>query len=450
MSSPQSTPPSAPLAPTWFRQGIQDFARRMWKGCWPRLGKDGAGRAGKVGTRLAVDALMLRALAIALVLCLAAPVAQAASVPELRAALNGSETKARSAHASRVEAQKALDEVASKIESLKAQQQGLFGDAELDTLLKRSQELSGRMTDALRAENEADEALRGGQAKLVNELDSELSRLRARWDAAKSREERAGLLAQLKALRAERDSLRGAMPAALVPQVSSRPSDDPEELLERADALYDGEDKLRREEQALSRRIDELKTERDLERRMNEFLGEDALFDEHDRRIKALSPTKTVAPQTFGGYSDSTPGTLGTRTGTSDPVGTITLPSTPKSPADTLSPAGSPSTNGYYTNSPSQDTGKTTALGAGDPSPNRGPHDTSTFGTQGSADPVSATPAAHAGVTTSQPDGRAAVAPYSEDEGLDQLAARRAQLKKLADEMHQRADEAARRAKDLK
>jgi len=385
---------------------------------------------------------MLRVLAIALALSLA-PAAQAASLPQLRAEVTAVDAKVASARAGRVELQRTLDEVARQIESLKARSQDpLFANGELDSLLKRSQDLSSRVTDALKAENEAEEGLRGSQSRLVSELDQELSRLRAKWDAAKAREERAGLLTELKALRAERDSLRRALPETMVPRVSDRPSDDPEELLERADALYDGEDKLRREERALARRIDELKAERDLERRMNEFIGEDALYDEHDRSIRAVRPA--LSKGGVGAYSDNGPSQ-----GLS-PTPTLVPGASSKTAGEGAPPAQSPTSYSGYPTATDSAHGGAMPPGSGmDPAKSsQGASGSATFGKSDGADTV--TPATRVDVSKNPPERRAGIAAYSEDESLEELAARRAELKKLADQMHQKADDAAQKAKSLK
>jgi hypothetical protein len=91
----------------------------------------------------------------------------------------------------------------------------------------------------------------------------------------------------MRELRAERDAVRAALPASQVPALGrSDASDDPEDLLEQADALRDSEDKVKQRLKTLKARITEVREERDLERRMNDFLGEEAMFDEQDRRLR--------------------------------------------------------------------------------------------------------------------------------------------------------------------
>jgi hypothetical protein len=88
-------------------------------------------------------------------------------------------------------------------------------------------------------------------------------------------------------LRTERDALRSALPASQVPALDRRESsDDPEDLLEQADVLRDSEDKVRQRLLALRGRITEVREERELDRRMSDFLGEESMFDEQDRRMR--------------------------------------------------------------------------------------------------------------------------------------------------------------------
>ncbi len=54
------------------------------------------------------------------------------------------------------------------------------------------------------------------------------------------------------------------------------------------------------------------------------------------------------------------------------------------------------------------------------------------------------------GVTLAPPERRGGAAAYSEDEGVEELAARRAARRTLADAVHQKAEETAQRARSLK
>ncbi|WP_224242358.1 TetR family transcriptional regulator [Hyalangium gracile] len=181
-----------------------------------------------------------------------------------------------------------LNGLASRIETLKAERQGkLTSSAELDQALRRSQELSGELTGLAQAVASAEGESERAHVALHAALSEELARVRAAWDATSDRQERSRLLSRMRELRTERDAVRAALPASRVPALSpADASDDPEDLLEQADALRDSEDKVKQRLGALKTRIAELREEKDLERRMNDFLGEEAMFDEQDRRMR--------------------------------------------------------------------------------------------------------------------------------------------------------------------
>ncbi|MBX5482995.1 MAG: TetR family transcriptional regulator [Myxococcaceae bacterium] len=180
-----------------------------------------------------------------------------------------------------------LDRVAQKIEALKTQQQGaLITDPELDAQLRRSQELSGTLTETAQQLAQAESDLERENLALLQLLNAELASVRAQWDQAHDRAERAKVIERMRTLRDERDQVRAQLPAAKVPALGGARSDDPEELIEQADALRDSEDKVRQRMAALQARINELRDERELERRMNDFLGDESMFDDTDRRLR--------------------------------------------------------------------------------------------------------------------------------------------------------------------
>lgn len=183
-----------------------------------------------------------------------------------------------------------LNEVAGRIQELKAQQRGrLIPGGELSGLLRRSQELSGALTEVEANLSRAEGEVLQGRGALAEALDGEMDAARAAFDRA-GRDDRQALLERMRALRKERDQVRAQLPAARLPQVKAEASDDPADLLEQADALRDTQDKVAARLKALEKRISEVKRERDLDRRMGEFMGDEQAFDERDRRL-ATSPT---------------------------------------------------------------------------------------------------------------------------------------------------------------
>ncbi|HEX8700268.1 MAG TPA: TetR family transcriptional regulator [Myxococcaceae bacterium] len=242
-----------------------------------------------------------------LCLLLGAPVWAASELEATRAKAQVARTQVRTLRERQQALRGELNGLAERIETLKAQQQGkLTTGPELEQALRRSQELSGELTGLAQqvagAEGESERA----HLALHAALSEDLSRVHTAWDAAQGREERARLLTRMRELRAEREAVRAALPASRMPALSrTEASDDPEDLLEQADALRDTEDKVRQRLGALKARITEVREERALERRMNDFLGEESMFDDQDRRLRL----RAVGEQRFAVDSSTAPRT---------------------------------------------------------------------------------------------------------------------------------------------
>ncbi|MEN9799297.1 MAG: hypothetical protein RL653_2993 [Pseudomonadota bacterium] len=178
-----------------------------------------------------------------------------------------------------------LSQVARRIEAAKAGGAGVLPRAELDGLLQRSQELSNELTQlAQRLSAEEAKALSADQV-LLDALAVQLAALRTKALEA-PRAERPALVTQLKRLREQQSRVLARLPAASVPALPTRASDDPEELLEQADALRDGEDKVRARMELVRQRLAQAQAARELDRRMGDFSRDDALFDDSDRRFR--------------------------------------------------------------------------------------------------------------------------------------------------------------------
>jgi len=223
-----------------------------------------------------------------LCLLLGAPAWATSGLESVRTQAQAARTQVRTLRERQQALRGELNGLASRIETLKAEHQGkLTPSTELDQALRRSQELSGELTGLAQAVANAEGESEHAHVALHTALSEELARVKAAWDSTQDRQERARLISQMRELRTERDAVRAALPASQVPALGrSDTSDDPEDLLEQADALRDSEDKVKQRLGALKTRITELREERDLERRMNDFLGEEAMFDEQDRRLR--------------------------------------------------------------------------------------------------------------------------------------------------------------------
>jgi hypothetical protein len=223
-----------------------------------------------------------------LCLLLGAPAWALTGLEAVRAKAQAARTEVRTLRERQQALRGELNGLAERIEALKAAQQGkLTPSAELDQALKRSQELSGTLTGLAQSVASAEGESGRAHLALHEVLSEELSRVKAAWDSTENRQDRARLVSRMRELRAEREAVRAALPASQVPALGrADTSDDPEDLLEQADVLRDSEDKVKQRLKTLKARIAEVREERDLERRMNDFLGEEAMFDEQDRRLR--------------------------------------------------------------------------------------------------------------------------------------------------------------------
>jgi hypothetical protein len=238
-----------------------------------------------------------------LVMLLGAPAWSASELEAVRTKAQVARTEVRGLRGKQQALRDELNQLAARIEALKAERQGkLTAGAELEAALRRSQELSGALTGLAQAVAGAEGEAERANLALYTSLSAELERVRAAWDGATERGARAELLARMRALRTERDAVRAALPPSRVPALDKAvASDDPEDLLEQADALRDTEDKVRQRLAALKSRIVEVREERALERRMRDFLGEDSIFDEQDRQLRLRTDgTRRIAVDTTG------------------------------------------------------------------------------------------------------------------------------------------------------
>jgi hypothetical protein len=238
--------------------------------------------------------MKLRAVLLAACL-LALPGWAAGSLDALRASSRAAREQVTALKAEQLKHRGELSALSARIETLKAEAKGkLLPGGELDAALKRSQELSGVLTELAQRASAGEAELEAANLSLLEGLSAELTRLRADFDRQTDRNQRKALIDQMRRVRAERDALRQTLPATKLPALDAvRPSDDPEELLEQADLLRDNEEKLRRELKALERRIAERREELELDRRMQRFLGEESMFDDSDRRLRVQRTTTT-------------------------------------------------------------------------------------------------------------------------------------------------------------
>ncbi len=272
------------------------------------------------------------------VLLLALP-AWAGQLDTLRSSAKAARENASTVRSEQMQKRQQLNQLSARIEALKADAKGkLLPGGQLDAALKQSQELSLVLTSLAQTMSARESELESANLALLQALSGQLTSLRADFDSQTDRANRQKILAQFKTLRAEREQVRAALPAAKVPALEAlRFSEDPSELLEQADAMRDSEDKVRRELKVLESRIADARAERELAGRVRQFLGEESLFDDHDRRLRVR---RDSAPPSFSaaeGNSESR-----TTAGSSGDHSTDFAPSPQASKDDTKAPGTAP------------------------------------------------------------------------------------------------------------
>lgn len=339
-----------------------------------------------------------------------------------------------------------LNKLSARIETLKEQSKGkLLPGGELDGALKASQELSNQLTGLSQALAAKEGELELANLALLDALSKELGQLRAEFDRQADRNARLIIIKRLRAARAEREQVRAMLPSTKVPaMLATRPSDDPEDLLEQADLMRDRADQANRELKKVEQRIVERKEERDLDRRVNQFLGDESFFDDSDRRLRVRR--ETTIPAQLDAKTETTAGFANADTGGAQN----------KTPT-TRSQVGVPydSATDLFGN-----TGGT-AMGAAAPQANT--RDTPTAGSPpadspppsgelgGGADPG---PQPTVKVQTGS-DARPAVTKTKriaggEDEDLEDLEIQRAKLKGLSEELKLKAKQLEKKAAELR
>ena len=211
-----------------------------------------------------------------------------------------------------------LSKLARQIKQRKAgrKEGGILPDLPLQEMLRRSRELSDTLTLITR-EMEALNQVRKDRLQKLSLLYDRLVERTARSIRQSSGARKAELLKSLAEFRTQRDRVR----RELMPHSKARPpiqtgdmlaSDDPDELRERADAVRDEQDRLRRRLNRVERRIAQVQADHRLEREMQDFQEDQALFGEEGRILGVTRSTTTTTTLPAGTYADKTDS--GTRT----------------------------------------------------------------------------------------------------------------------------------------
>lgn len=160
----------------------------------------------------------------------------------------------------------------------------------LEAKLRKSQDLSESLT-LLNRELDALNRARKKSLRQLSEVYDRLVEQTAQSARGVSGHKKQNLLRLLGRARTERKAVRVqlsdslALPGAIdkVDESELLASDDPEELSERADAVRDEQDKLRKELAFVDGRLKQLVDEARLDREMRDFVGDQDIFNEGSR-----------------------------------------------------------------------------------------------------------------------------------------------------------------------
>ncbi len=390
--------------------------------------------------------MKLRAALLCLTL-LASQAWSATGVEAMRANSAGLRSQVSQLRGEQLSKRNELSTLSGRIEALKSQSKGaLLPGSELDQSLKRSQELSGTLTDLAQRLSTREAELESANLALLDGLSAELTRLRGEFDRQTDRAARKTLIDQMRRLRAERESVRAALPAAKLPTLDTlKQTDDPEELLEQADLLRDNEEKVRRELKALDARITQRRDEVELDRRVQRFMGEESMFDDQDRRLRlqrkdTVTGEAPTAPTRSAGVSNSESGFAADNAAppTQGPVTAGSAPQVPPPSFPSLGAFGAPApaergATDFTNSTPQPGGGASKSSGTAN-----GALDSRGLSITSSSD---ARPQVGAGTRS--------IATGDEDE-MDDLDVQRRKLQGLAEELKRKAAELEKKASQLK
>lgn len=390
--------------------------------------------------------MKLRAALLALAL-LANQAWAASGVEAMRANASGLRAQVSQLRGEQLSKRNELSVLSGRIEGLKSQSKGaLLPGSELDQALKRSQELSGTLTELAQKLSARETELESANLALLEGLSGELTRLRGEFDRQTDRAARKAIIDQLRKLRAERESVRAALPAAKLPSLDTfKPTDDPEELLEQADLLRDNEEKVRRELKALDARITQRREEVELDRRVQRFMGEESMFDDQDRRLR-LQRKDTVSGEAPASPSRSANTENNFAAGSADTSqsptpGPVTAGSAPPGKAPTP-----PFSLGGFAPAARSGSETNNAFGATGSPP---PQSDSVVGGGLDSRGLSITNSSDARPQVGSGTGTRSIATGDEDE-MDDLDVQRRKLQSLAEELKRKAAELEKKASQLR
>ncbi len=198
------------------------------------------------------------------------------------------------------------DSLAMLINTLKtAPTMGFLERRKLERLLRESQDLASAREYNLHEQRQQNNHLGQIVATLLNRYDAVIDSLVkvAEESGDLSRVETASRIQTLRARRSSLNAQSANSGQSLQrPELALQPHDLPEEIEAKADFLRDRADRLRQQERTLEQRIQDVRAETTLRKKMNDLITDMRLFDQQDEAIR--SGTLTSSPSERPAYGD--------------------------------------------------------------------------------------------------------------------------------------------------
>ncbi len=144
-----------------------------------------------------------------------APAVARTKLEDSRASVSDARKRVSEIRSQQMSLRQELNGVSARISALKAERAGkLNAGAELDGALKRSQEISGALSELAVLMSDAETRAQAYNLELLTALSEELQSLRGQFDRLQDREARKQIIVKMRALRTDREQVRATLPQA--------------------------------------------------------------------------------------------------------------------------------------------------------------------------------------------------------------------------------------------
>lgn len=194
------------------------------------------------------------------------------------------------------------DSLARAIGALKQRQTSPFEARNLEAALARSQRIADSLQLVQAREQNLDRLVRQKAELLLKNLNDEMSRLAELGKQAKKSgdtAERERVTREIKTYRQWQSFCQQILaeppPAIIIYEVRAEPNDDEAALKRKADFLRDQADRLAREVKRLDQRLQDVREEETMRRRVNEFASEIALLEPLNEGVRGSNSQSTAS-----------------------------------------------------------------------------------------------------------------------------------------------------------